>query len=155
MTNRIRLSGVALSVALGLGLAGAASPALAQDGGAALDRLLACDAEADAGARLACFDERAAQVRRMRQSAVRALEPRAARPARPAFSAVDSTVRAVDILRNGYWRVTLADGSVWQNSQPSEVAPQQGSTMSIRKGALGGLRATSGALSGVAVRPAS
>lgn len=109
------------------------------DGASSLDRLLACESQADDRRRLACYDEGARSVRRLRGAAVRALDATPTRPPRAAFAPVTSLVRDVAALRPGFWRIALADGSVWQNSEWTGAVPRVGKEMSIRKGALGAL----------------
>jgi hypothetical protein len=122
------------------------------DGASSLDRLLACESQADNRRRLACYDEGARSVRRLRGAAVRALDATPTRPPRAAFAPVASPVRDVAALRPGFWRVALADGSVWQNVDWTGAVPRIGKEMAIRKGALGALWARTDGLPVTKVR---
>ncbi len=122
------------------------------DGASSLDRLLACESQADDRRRLACYDEGARAVRRLRGAAVRALDATSTPPPRAAFAPVASTVREVAALRPGFWRIALADGSVWQNSEWTGAVPRAGKPIAIRKGALGALWAKTEGLPSTKVR---
>lgn len=120
-----------------------------QGGQASLDRLLACEQVADAR-RLACYDEQVRAIRQQRSQVARALG--SPKEAKFSFKPIDSTIKAVSSLRPGFWRVALADGSAWQNSEWTGATPSVGRAMTVRKGALSSLWATTEAIGSVKVR---
>lgn len=122
-----------------------------QDGEASLDRLLACEQGADAQ-RLACYDAQVRAIRERRSQVARVLNAPKKEPV--TFKPINSTVEAVSPLRPGFWRVTLTDGSMWQNSEWTGATPQAGKAMTIRKGALNSLWAKSEGVVSVKVRAA-
>ncbi len=77
---------------------------------------------------------------------------RRARGERPAAEAappsIESTLARLDTLESGRFRVTLANGQVWEQVEPSlRFQPRTGETITVRQAALGSylMRATRGA----------
>lgn len=126
---------------------------------AAVQSLLACQAIADPGQRLSCFDKAAQGLSEaMTKKEVVVVDKARANEAKrslfgfsvPNFSAlfgggddqinqIESTVAAA--FENGYdgWTIKLADGSTWQQTDGSPVAlpPRKGDKVIVKRGTLG------------------
>lgn len=134
-------------------VAGAAQPQLPRAG--AVDAVLACQNEATADARLACYDRSVAALRQgLDSGTVVAVDPRQAR--RQSFGLDDPDVLG-DAVReeipdeitatvaasgeSGFqrWQVVLDNGQVWRTIDSSRGAspPRAGSTVQISRGAIG------------------
>lgn len=182
MTNSIRqsvsrsvMAASALSVLTMLG-----SPSAAQQASqtaprpAVLERLLACRALADSGARLTCFDAEAATLDDAeRQGEVvvvdRAQVGQARRqlfgfelPSMPGLfdrgenpeqvDAIETTLVRASARREGEWIFTLADGSIWRqvNMEATRFPNRAGEAVRVRRAAMGSYLLTVG--NGRAVR---
>lgn len=133
--------------------------------GGALDAVLACRSETDAGARLACFDRTTGAlataqaggavvvVDRARVEAARRqafgfsipsladILPAArvgARESEP-LKQVEAGVSAARLSRDGKWVLSLDNGSVWRQTDTESVLrpPRAGSRVVIKSAALG------------------
>lgn len=146
----------------------AALPAAAAEKGAAPPQayqdLIRCKSIADTTERLACYD---AQVGKLEQAAasgdVVVTDRAAVREAKRGLfgfrmptlgifgsgdqdkeelSSIEGTVSTARQFGHGYWRVTLADGSVWEQVDTERLVfdPTKGSKIKIYRGALGTFR---------------
>lgn len=146
----------------------AAFPAIAADKTAAPPQtyqdLVQCKSIADAAQRLSCYD---AQIEKLEKAAAsgevvvtdRASVREAKRglfgfrmPSLGIFglgdqdqdelTSIDGMVSAARQFGYGYWRVTLADGSVWEQVDTERLVfdPAKGSKVKIYRGALGTFR---------------
>lgn len=145
---------------------------------AQINNLLACRPIADAAQRLACFDRETSGIDRALASRdlVVVDKQRAAEARRSLFgfsipnfgglfggngadeiNQIDSTV--TDARRNveGGWTVTLADGSVWTQSDdtPVALAPRKGDKIVVRRRALGNYTLAIGRQPGIRVQRVS
>lgn len=131
---RIRSTTLALCLAWA-----AAAPALAQTPDAAL---LRCAEQAEAAARLACFDALAAQARTRGATAATAAVATFGKPAPPdEIELIESRI----VGRFEGWRpgdrITLANGQVWQIVDDSNAwADLQQPVARVRRAALGSFR---------------
>ncbi|WP_374138562.1 MULTISPECIES: hypothetical protein [unclassified Sphingomonas] len=138
-----------------------ASPADAKDPVRApqLERLVACKAMADPAARLACYDREVASIDQAEQrNELVIVEKEQVRKARRTLFGLslpridllagadnDDTIDQIDgkiaSARQGPggWRVTLEDGSIWQqvDDKPMFRDPKPGDTVIVSRGALG------------------
>jgi hypothetical protein len=129
-----------------------------------MDALTDCRAVADPKARLACFDratsamvaarstgevlvvDRAKVVERKRERFGLATgsgdafgggaEDRAT-----AVTRLDTTIAAARQVPGGRWNMELADGSVWQTTEPVRRPPTKGVKIVVNRASLGGYRA--------------
>jgi hypothetical protein len=138
---------------------GAAAPKPAESP-AVVQRLLDCRKLADNAERLACYDKAAAAVESATTSGdLVALDRDQRRAARrqafgfilPSLSFLERGEKveeanhvaavAADVSRNalGEWVITLDDGAVWRQTEPTEMGrrPHKGSKVVITKGLLG------------------
>ena len=122
--------------------------------------LNACRTIADNAARLDCFDAAAKQIdaaidqnkltildqegiRRKKRSLFGFALPelslfgRADTAATPAPSEIKSTIRQIGSIGNGKYELVLDDGAHWQTTEPAMVTPVTGSSIRIKRGALG------------------
>jgi len=158
-----------LTVALA-GVTAVALPATAQAGepadeGAArtVDAVTACRAVHDNVERLACFDRAAAtlaaarqkrdivvldreQVRKTNRSVFGFVMPQLKLFGRDGESAeikqLDSTVKDFTAAGNGRYRISLADGSVWETTAEMRFPPRKADAIMIKPGILGAYHAT-------------
>ena len=155
---RLRLIFIA-GVAGALGTAAYARSAPPTGTPAAIQSLLACQAIADPGQRLACFDKATAGLSEaMTKKEVVVVDKARANEAKrslfgfsiPNFSAlfgggdeqinqIESTVAGA--IENGYegWLIKLADGSTWQQTDgtPVALAPRKGDKVTVKRGTMG------------------
>ena len=155
--------GLALSAMVGLGAAAAAQTPPAEASGSDLVNALgACRAIADAGRRLACYDEAASRltqavgrndlvvldrndIRRTRRSLFGFHLPRLPifgggdREVAEAPDEITATVAGVRNLGYDKWQVRLEDGANWQTTESNSAirGPRPGDTVVIRRGPLG------------------
>lgn len=121
-------------------------------------QLLDCKKIADAGARLACYDSRAAALEDAATKAeVVVVDQNQVREAKrsvfglpvgkselfentktPEITQIESKVAAAREASDG-WRITLEDGSIWQQTDQSIVAlsPRKGDDVVVKRGAFG------------------
>jgi hypothetical protein len=126
---------------------------------ATVQSLLACQSIADPGQRLSCFDKAAQGLAdAMTKKEVVVIDKARANEAKrslfgfsiPNFGAlfgsgdeqvnqIESTVSGA--VENGYegWTIKLADGSVWQQTDGSQVAlpPRKGDKVIVKRGTMG------------------
>lgn len=157
MTRLIALFGATLLLA-----AGSAAAAVAQTRQPAeIEALLACRTKAGEAERLACYDSAVAQidqaVRSGNVAVVDGTEVRRVRRSLFGFSIPDfpflggkdgkeevreltATVQSASLDGFRKLTVTLANGAVWRTTEPLKGFrnPGRGSTVTLRKGALGG-----------------
>jgi len=127
--------------------------------------MIKCRQIPDSAARLACFDAQVAKLEQATSSGDLVLADREGvrRTNRGLFgfsislggllgggdkdaeeiSAIDTTVTSARQFGYGSWRVTLADGSVWEQIDETKLVfdPKPGNKVHIYKGALGIFRA--------------
>lgn len=139
-------------------------------------KLIACRSEADPAARLACFDRNAEVLDRQAQArdiiVADKVEVREARrglfgftmPSLKIFGggndeadkieAIETTIKAARPYGYGQWRITLADGAVWEqtDSKPVALDPRPGTAIKIKQGAFGSFLASIAGQSGIKVR---
>lgn len=148
---------------VGLGLA--TPPALAQDQGgpaqAVVEAISSCRSVSNDNARLACFDRAVnqlnvaiaskeivildrAETRKARRSLFGYTLPRLrlfgneADEQAEAIQEINTTIKTATPSGQGLWRITLAEGSVWQTSEAdSAIVARAGQPIRIRAGALG------------------
>ena len=141
---------------------------------AQIKALLACRAMADPAQRLSCFDRETAGIdRALASKDLVVVDKQKASEARrslfgfsvPSFgslfggdedeiSQIDSTVASARRNVEGGWTVTLADGSVWSQTDdtPVALAPRKGDKITVRRRALGSYTLAIGKQPGVKVR---
>ncbi len=126
-----------------------------------LNALLACRAETDPAARLACFDRETGTLETARASGdVVALSRKEVRETRrslfgyslpklPFFRGDDSQDETPDEIEgvvasagraaNSRWQIELADGAVWLTTEPDTrwATPKPGQKVTIRRAAMG------------------
>lgn len=128
--------------------------------------MVKCRQISDPGARLACFDTQVAKVEQAAAAGDLVLADRESirRTKRGLFgfgipgggllgesddknaeeiSEIDGTVSAARQFGYGAWRITLADGSVWEQTDDQKLLfdPKSGSKVHIYKGMMGTYRA--------------
>lgn len=145
----------------------AAQPALAQKGAKAesaqVQRLLGCRTETDPARRLACFDRETLTIQTAiaRKDLVFVDRERATAARRdlfgfsvPSFGGlfgggdedeikqIESTVVASSRNSDGGWVITLADKSVWSQTDdtPLGLSPKRGNKVVVRRATLGAFR---------------
>ncbi len=145
-----------------------ASSAVAEDKAApppppeAYRALIDCRGLTDPAERLACYDRQVARIEQAQVAGDLVVTDRASiREAKRGLfgfklpglnifknadgddEEIESTITGVGSLQYGAWRLTLADGAVWEQTDSSQLAlePKRGSKIRIRKGALGSFRA--------------
>lgn len=146
----------------------ASAPVQAETGSAApVEALLQCRENRDIAARLACFDRTAetlrrsidegvigvvnrkvAQARRQRSFGLTpSAEPRSepapaidVAPIEEVKSAIQSLMPASG--QTGRWNLQLANGMLWQTTEPLARLPRAGTATTIRRVRLGGYRMT-------------
>jgi hypothetical protein len=154
------------SLLLGTSVAAGAQPggAAAQPGGQVVADVIACKSVTDLQARFACYEEtvtrlRAAserreivvvdreEVRRTRRSLFGFALPRlrlfgsGGENVDDAEPVTEITTSIAQVRPHGHqlWSMTLADGSVWQTTEPSRLTePRSGHSIRITAGAFGG-----------------
>lgn len=126
-------------------------------------RLIDCRALSDPAARLACFDERAAQLQVAQEKHDIVVIDRAAMqdakkglfglslPKIKLFgsggendvSQLDGTIETVGQYDYGRWRLTLSDGSVWDqiDTEVFPIDPRKGNKIVIKRASMGGFKA--------------
>jgi hypothetical protein len=136
--------------------------------------LLACRAITDAAQRLSCFDRETAGIdQALTAKNLVVVDREQANAARrslfgfslPSFGGLfggeqdevkqlDSTVASARRNVEGGWTVTLADGSVWTQTDdtPVALAPRKGDKILVRRRALGSYTLAIGSQPGVKVR---
>lgn len=163
------IAGGAIGLALVAALAGA--PLSAKDSKAdqnpppeVFNRLVACRAIQDPAQRLACFDEQAQLLQTATQKGDIVMFDRATMqeskkglfglslPKIKLFGSggeneideITGTVEAAAQYDYGRWRLTLADGSVWDQIDTEVLAldPRKGNPIVIKRASLGGFKAT-------------
>lgn len=148
-------------------------PALAKDKAPlalpeSFQKLIACRDEANAATRLDCFDRNAAVLDAAAKSrdiivADKAEVGRARRglfgfamPSLNIFgggngddnadkvSEIEATIKSARPYDYGQWRITLADGAVWEqiDSKPVALDPRPGNAVKIKQGAFGSFLAS-------------
>ncbi len=151
----------------------AALPAMAKDKPPlampeSFKNLIACRDEANPAARLACFDRNAAVLDAAAKSrdiiVADKAEVRQARrglfgftmPSLKIFGGddddgdgdkikeIETTIKAARPYDYGQWRITLADGAVWEqiDSRPVALDPRPGNAIKIKQGVLGSFLAS-------------
>ena len=126
--------------------------------------MVKCRQIADAAARLACFDTQVAKVEQATANGDLVLADRESvqrtkrglfgfgvpgggllgdDDPRAAISEIDGTISSARQFGYGAWRITLADGSVWEQVDDQKLLfdPKNGSKVHIYKGTLGTYRA--------------
>jgi len=164
-----------LAISVVIGLIGAGSAAAQDDGQgnrpALLNDLLACRAQTEAVARLACFDAMAeAFDRAEQQGEVTVIDRAVARETRTrlfgldlatanlfgslrrddAVESIETTLTSARQTGRGEWVFVLADGSTWRQIDGERVSARvvPGAAVRIRQGAMGSyLLSVSGARS--------
>jgi hypothetical protein len=147
--------------AAALGLTGSAMAAKASASPAVVQGLLDCRKLTDNGERLACYDKAAAAMENATTSGdLVALDRAQRRAARrqafgftlPSLSFLDrgekaedintltSTIAAVSEDPYGKLIIRLEDGAVWRQTEAQDLArrPRKGSTVTLKRGMLGG-----------------
>lgn len=139
-------------------------------------RLVDCRTLADGAARLACYDREAAALNQAVEARDVVIadkaEMKSARrglfgfklPSLNIFgkgredddevSEIASTVAAARPVAGGGWRITLADGAVWEQISTDQLVmdPRAGDKVTIKRGALGSYRASIDGQPGVKMR---
>ncbi len=139
-------------------ICGLAAPAWAQDAPSPLDPLYACRAIADPGARLACFDQNAAQIQSdERTGAVVSIDKtKAASIQRKAFGfslpalpklglpsggaeieTIEALLLGMTPLGEGQFMYTLDNGQVWVQIDDRIERAKLPNTVTIKKAAMG------------------
>ena len=114
-----------------------------------LDSLQECQAIADAGPRLACYDSRIIVLKQARQVD----RDFAGAPAARKFEPITSNAVSVTELQPNVWLLVLADHSVWRTDDDVRFIPKVGDNVKILKGALGSYLASIGKERAVHVKP--
>lgn len=160
MTKRFAAAGMGLTLVLASpapaqGTSDSAPPALFSD-------LTRCRTITDDAARLTCFDAAAtrlsdaadkreivvldqAEVRKTRRSLFGFNLPklpffgnnRDDRPEEPEFQEINSTVKSIRGLGYGKYSIAIAEGAVWQTTEPLRGSPSVGDSITIKKGLIG------------------
>jgi hypothetical protein len=154
-----------------IALVTAAGPAAAKDLQAedtkppeVFTRLIECRALSDAGARLACYDARTGQLQAAQEKHDIVVIDRAAMqdakkglfglslPQLKLFGSggendiaqLDGTVEAASQYDYGRWRLTLSDGSVWDqiDTEVFVIDPRKGNKVEIKRASMGGFKAS-------------
>lgn len=134
----------------------------------AYQRLIDCRAVADAAARLACYDQQVATIATQTAAGELVVTDRASmREARRGLfgfslpnigklfggggdedkaeeiKEIDTTIASARNLGYNGWRVTLADGSVWEQSDTTRLVfdPRAGNPIKIKQAAMGTYKA--------------
>lgn len=125
--------------------------------------LIDCRSITDAGQRLACYDAQVAKLEQAAASGDLVVTDRASvREAKKGLfgfripslgifgggddkdelSSIESTVSSARQFGYGYWRVALADGSVWEQVDTERLVfdPVSGAKVRVYRGALGSFR---------------
>jgi hypothetical protein len=119
-----------------------------------------CRTIADPSARLACYDARdnqpAAPV--TRQPAVASQpqsQPFTPQPARPIVETTsrEGAIAAIAPLRRGLFRITLADGRLFDTATSDDLPPAVGTAIKLRRSVIGTTFLDAPGLSPITVRP--
>lgn len=167
----MRLNHYAAAIGLALAVAGpATAPAAARDKAPppapqAYQDLVSCKAIADPAARLACFDAQVGKLEQATAAGEVVVTDRAAvretkkglfgfklptlgifgggdADAKDEVRQIEGTVAAARSFGYGSWRITLEDGSVWEQTDSERLVfdPAKGDTVKIYRAALGTFR---------------
>lgn len=139
-------------------------------------RLVDCRTQADPAQRLACYDREAAALNQAVEARDVVIADKAemktarrglfgfklpslnifgdGREEDDEVSEISSTVAAARPIAGVGWRITLADGAVWEQISTDELVmdPRVGDKVTIRRGALGSYRANIDGQRGVKMR---
>lgn len=154
--------GIILGIAV---MAQAAAPASAQSGSAEQQRatpaivndIEKCRSIADSTSRLACFDAAAAKLAGAIESkelvVVEQQEVKKTKRSLFGFRLPDlsifgdkgseedqqltTTITQASQGKNGRWNITIAEGAIWQTTEPVPFKPRAGDAIEIKSGALG------------------
>ena len=164
-----------------IGLVTATGPAAAKDVRAedtkppeVFTQLIECRVLSDAGARLACYDVRSGQLQAAQEKHDIVVIDRAAMqdakkglfglslPKLRLFGSggendiaqLDGTVETASQYDYGRWRLTLSDGSVWDqiDTEVMAIDPRNGSKVVIKRASMGGFKASVNGQPAVRVR---
>lgn len=162
----MRFNHIVLGIGLAVSLTDAvlAKPGSAAPAPAAFQELVACKLLADPAQRLSCFDARVGQLEEATavgevivtdRAAVRETQKSLFGFRLPTFGIfggegndedqvqqVESTVTSAKLIGYGSWRIALADGSVWEQTDTERLTfdPVRGDKVSIRNAALSTFR---------------
>lgn len=120
-----------------------------------------CRAIVDPTARLACYDAQDAQPAAPAPVATQPSGPVSAAPARqPAAPAPmteqasrEGRIAAIAPLRRGLFRITLADGRIFDTATNEDLPPDVGTAIRLRRSVIGTTFLDASGLSPITVRP--
>jgi len=166
----MRLRFVLLLVGVAVPVAGS-SPAAAAPTPRALAAVIACRAEPDNAKRLACYDAAVGPFTdAVAKGDVKVLDREEVRQTRRALfgfqlpqlpffggddsvrdtpAEIDTTLTAARDIGRGNWMLTMADGAVWNTSDPLPRDPRAGAAVKLKAGALGSYFVTVGSMRSV------